>query len=144
MNPTLAQPGRTGAPRPRAQSALAPCRGAHNAVSQAHSWPCRKPSSCVVGTPLRRVVALHGRVIALCRDIANSQVLAPLSRYKRLYRDTTPAKPDLLSCHNTISCIATQSLACLASTSVTIQSLYRDTVSQPLKPSPVTIPRSVL
>ena len=127
-----------GALRPRAQRALAPCRGAHNAVSQAHSR--------VAGAPLRRVVAWPGRVagpggrvVAVCRartwpccglgcDTTHPQPTASLSQYTTVYRDTNSQHPDSSitiqpcvlrhnlsqslkpsACHNTTECIVTRS-----------------------------------
>ena len=102
--------------------------------------PCRRPRRpyrrCAVHF-LRYITALPPAMLSLYCDITSGQASAPLSRYNRLYRYMPSARLPAYHDTKTVSLHNSPSSQSLRLSRYT--HLYRDTVPQPFKPSPVTI-----
>ena len=86
---------------------MAPSRSCRKSPLPCRCAPCRcaHPRAAV-----RRVAAMSLLYRRACRDTPQQPSLH-LSRYNRLYRDTLPSRQAFLSCHDTMLCIATLTLA---------------------------------
>ena len=129
-------------PRMPCHSVRLPCSSTAHALASYHgrvpcagtivSWPCVATQPCLKLS--------HGHNTQQCIATQKSQQVDSLmSRYNKLYRDlhSLPIQPPSLSQYS--RCIATQFSSAFKSASVTIQSVYCNTLCPAASPSQVTI-----